>query len=72
MRHGKAEDADGLPPVKDGSEVFPHVNRRALPIFKCIDYIIGNVLGNCNRGWAGKPAVIGKNMLDAPFWLCYN
>ena len=39
MTRGKAEDAGGLAPAKDGNAALCHFSRRTLPIFKCVDYI---------------------------------
>ena len=40
MTRGKAEDAGGLTPAKDDNAAPYHFDRRTLPIFKCVDYII--------------------------------
>ncbi len=40
MDCSEAEDAGGLPPVKDNNEAAAHFNRRTLPILKCVDYIM--------------------------------
>ncbi len=40
MARGKAEDAGGLTPAKDGNAAPYHFDPRTLPIFKCVDYII--------------------------------
>ncbi len=39
MAQGKAEDAGGLTPAKDGSAALCHFDHRTLPIFKCVGYI---------------------------------
>ena len=39
MAQGKAEDAGGLTPAKDGNTALWHFGHRTLPIFKCVDYI---------------------------------
>ena len=41
MARGKAEDAGGLTPAKDGNAALCHFDPRTLPIFKCVDYIMG-------------------------------
>ena len=38
MARGRAEDAGGLTPAKDGSAALCHFGRRTLPILKCVDY----------------------------------
>ena len=38
MAQGKAEDAGGLTPAKDGNTALWHFGHRTLPIFKCVDY----------------------------------
>ena len=40
MARGKAEDAGGLTPAKDGNAAPYHFAPRTLPIFMCVDYII--------------------------------
>ena len=40
MARGKAEDAGGLTPAKDDNAAPHHFDRRTLPIFKCVDYIL--------------------------------
>ena len=40
MARGKAEDAGGLTPAKDGNAAPYHFAPRTLPIFMCVDYMI--------------------------------
>ena len=40
MTQGKAEDAGGLTPAKDDNAALHHFDRRTLPIFRCVDYIM--------------------------------
>ena len=40
MARGKAEDAGGLTPAKDGNAALYHFDRRTLPISKCVDYVL--------------------------------
>ena len=39
MVYGKAEDAGGLSPAKDGNAAVRHFIRRTLPILGRVDYI---------------------------------
>ncbi len=40
MGRSEAEDAGGLSPVKDDNDTAAHFNRRTLPFFKFVDYML--------------------------------
>ena len=58
MARGKAEDAGGLTPAKDGNAALCHFDRRTLPIFICFDYIIRAPL-------SGRAQTPGGNSIPA-------
>ena len=61
MTRCKAEDAGGLTPAKDDNAALYHFDRRTLPIFKCIDYIIPQEGGFVHGRTGTHPAGQGEN-----------
>ena len=49
MAQGKAADAGGLTPAKDGNAALCYFNRRTLPIFRWVDYNISRRAGPPDR-----------------------
>ena len=65
MTRGKAEDAGGLTPAKDDNAAPYHFDRRTLPIFKCVDYIIP-FKGKKSRGRSPAPESAGLRHVQPP------
>ena len=59
MAQDKAEDAGGLSPAKDDNAALRYFNRRTLPIFRWVDYILSQTPRRPPAGPGGIPSPPG-------------